>query len=323
MAAWLSVEALVSEALGRAAGHVAPAPTDKGFQERRLEDALVESLGELVPDAEIVARRGVPALAPKHWNPLPGAFDVVVSTDELRLLFELKVDDIGDSVWDIEKLACVPEDLGYTCVAAVAARHREWERDRVRSGIYTPIEGEVIDRSWSTRFLIEAYESEWQRALTYNPRPLRLPSTISMAPIGVWELPAFADYQLRAVRVSSLDDCYRVELVDGWPAPPGRHEIADSDLRAEDIPASDAPMEELLFFAGTTNGYDRCGSPERLQSLAADVQTQWLTTGELPESLRQLRSCLFALQRADHFGFTPDEKFLRALVRRIGEAVSG
>jgi hypothetical protein len=82
-------------------------------------------------------------------------------------------------------------------------------------------------------------------------------------------------------------------------------------------------MEELLFFAGTTNGYDRCGTPARLQSLAVDAQTRWRATSELPKSLRQLRSCLFALQRADHFGFTPDEQFLRALVWRIGETVSG
>lgn len=297
-------------ALEKAAASVRPAPDDNGFQERRLEEALVAALRDLT-HAEVVARRR-DRLSVPGWDPQPGAFDVVVNADQ-RVLFEIKIDDIDDSVWDITKLASFasahPDDCA---VVAVAARDAAWARDAKKAGLYeTPASG---DQAWNTPFLFDAYERSFRRALTYSARPHRLPGTIYLRPLGAWRVPAYAQYELRALTVAALD--HYIDLKDGWPAP-GCGTISDAQLAATDVPDPASDLHRLLAFAATANGYDRFGNPERLQHHAALAYERWRATAELPSSMGELRSFLFAAQRADHFGFAPDERYVRALIEKI------
>ena len=97
--------------------------------------------------------------------------------------------------------------------------------------------------------------------------------------------------------------------------------IANEDLNASDVPAPGAGFGELGAFALSFNGYDHWGSFEK----CAEIGNRWI--GEfaerraLPESLTELRTCLFFEQRRwHHFGESPDGEslvYLRALVDAI------
>jgi hypothetical protein len=307
-----------AKALGLAASRVAPRPGKSTFQERSLEDALVEALRELAPGLEPAARRHVPELQIPEWDPQPGAIDVVAKFgDSGWLAFELKVDDIDDSVWDIAKLASLraahPDDT--VAVVAVAAPRDPWQRDQGRAaGLYDPTASRPASQAWEMRFLIHEYERSWRRALTYNPRPLRLPSIVHIWFLGAWAVPAFPGYELRAVAVDATEQ--DLILSDGWPVPDPKT-ITDEDLTLGDIPEPDAELHRLLLFAVTTNGYANYGNAERLGAFATQTYERWEQAGELPESLAELRSCLFYHQRADHFGFPLDESYARQVVGQI------
>jgi hypothetical protein len=103
--------------------------------------------------------------------------------------------------------------------------------------------------------------------------------------------------------------------------------IANEDLTAELLPAPGAPWDELVFFAGTLNGYDILGDTEALQAFAEPIYERYRDTGELPDDLTELRLALFAEQRRDHFTDSASSPevlaYIHALVEAIRAAVTG
>ena len=102
-------------------------------------------------------------------------------------------------------------------------------------------------------------------------------------------------------------------------------EIANSDLSESDLPSPDAGWHEIGRFALTLNGYESWGSFQK----CADVANRWAdafrATATLPDSLTELRTCLFFEQRRwRHFGFDPDEEamsYISTLVEEIRKRV--
>ena len=91
----------------------------------------------------------------------------------------------------------------------------------------------------------------------------------------------------------------RLTLEDGWPGL-DRGEIADEDLTLEDTPGEEANEDALQTFALTTNGYERMGMFARCVDLSNSARETWRRTREVPDSLRDLRCCLFFEQRRFH-----------------------
>ena len=104
-----------------------------------------------------------------------------------------------------------------------------------------------------------------------------------------------------------------------------RGEIANTELSESDLPSPDAGWREIGRFALSFNGYEAWGSFRK----CADVADRWAdavrATATLPDSLTELRTCLFFEQRRwRHFGFDPDEEAMRyigALVEEIRKRV--
>lgn len=96
-------------------------------------------------------------------------------------------------------------------------------------------------------------------------------------------------------------------------------EIANSDLTAADIPASDADWHSIGEFALSYDGYQRWGSFEKCAEIA---------NAQRRGSLDELRTCLFFEQRRwRHFGDAPDAAsiaYIRAIIEKIrGIVLSG
>lgn len=100
------------------------------------------------------------------------------------------------------------------------------------------------------------------------------------------------------------------------------HEIKNDDLSVHDIPPADREnQQEIKEFALTFDGYEYWGSFDA----CADVANRWLQTWqkkrELPDSLTDLRTCLFFEQRRwNHFGHELDQEaqlYIIALVNAI------
>ena len=99
-------------------------------------------------------------------------------------------------------------------------------------------------------------------------------------------------------------------------------------LTPELLPEPKAPWSELVFFAGTFDGYVVRASAPALSAFVEDVRARFLASGELPEGLTLLRTALFAEQRRDRFTEwslrdDPDTmRFIHGLVERMRELVS-
>lgn len=103
--------------------------------------------------------------------------------------------------------------------------------------------------------------------------------------------------------------------------------IPNEELTPELLPPPDAPWSELVYFAGTVNGYDVLSAgPEGLMDFANPVVERFRDRGELPSDLTQLRVALFAEQRRDHFSDSASSpetmRYVHALVEGIRDAVT-
>ena len=103
-------------------------------------------------------------------------------------------------------------------------------------------------------------------------------------------------------------------------------EIASSDLRESDLPPPDAGWREIGRFALSFDGYEAWGSFGKCAEVANRWLDAYLTDGALPESLDELRTCLFFEQRRwRHYGYDPDEEamcYIGALLEGIRERVA-
>lgn len=108
------------------------------------------------------------------------------------------------------------------------------------------------------------------------------------------------------------------------------HPIPNGELKPELLPAPNAPWSELVYFAGTLDGYEALGvETEGLQAFADGIVRRYRSSGELPRNLTQLRAALFAEQRRDHWtGGWGDPgaktmRYIHALVEAIRAAIEG
>ncbi len=103
------------------------------------------------------------------------------------------------------------------------------------------------------------------------------------------------------------------------------NEIANADLTRFDVPSSGAAWAEIGKFALSFNGYEYWGSFEKCAEIANRWRDAYHSESSLPDSLAELRTCLFFEQRRwRHFGLDPDEEgtnYIHAIVERIRERV--
>jgi hypothetical protein len=102
-------------------------------------------------------------------------------------------------------------------------------------------------------------------------------------------------------------------------------EIANADLKDSDLPPPEAEWHEVGRFALSFNGYEWWGSFGQCAEVANRNLDAFREREALPDSLAQLRTCLFFEQRRwRHFGLDPDEEamlYVRALLEKIRRAV--
>ena len=104
-----------------------------------------------------------------------------------------------------------------------------------------------------------------------------------------------------------------------------QREIASEDLGESDVPLPHAGWQQIGRFALSFNGYEWWGSFQRCAEFANLAAETYRESGGLPESLTDLRTCLFFEQRRwRHFGLDPDEEamnYIGALVEEIRNRV--
>lgn len=102
-----------------------------------------------------------------------------------------------------------------------------------------------------------------------------------------------------------------------------RPHVPDAALTPEDVPAPDAPWDEVDDFGHRYHAYKVAGSLQRVAALTLEAHDAWEADGGLPDSLPRLRLALFHTVRATH-GSVPDEqteRWARALVAAIADRV--
>jgi len=99
------------------------------------------------------------------------------------------------------------------------------------------------------------------------------------------------------------------------------NEIPNNKLVENDLPHPNADWNPIRLFALSFNGYDKWGSFEKCADIANDSLDKWREEEVFPNSLTDLRTCLFFEQRRwTHFGSDPDEKsmiYIHELVEAI------
>ena len=102
-------------------------------------------------------------------------------------------------------------------------------------------------------------------------------------------------------------------------------QIANGELQVQDIPEPNAEWYRICEFALTFDGYDRWGSSEKCAEIGNRWAEPYAESQSLPDSLTDLRTCLFFEQRRwHHFGEAPDAAamiYIRALLEAIGRTV--
>jgi hypothetical protein len=95
-------------------------------------------------------------------------------------------------------------------------------------------------------------------------------------------------------------------------------EITNANLTEADLPPPDADWGQINEFAHTFNGYTYSG---KLHEIGDGASAAFEQSHTLPESLSELRACLFyEARRSRHYGYDPGEaamKYIQALVEAI------
>lgn len=99
------------------------------------------------------------------------------------------------------------------------------------------------------------------------------------------------------------------------------HELTNSELTEKAIPTFNADWNTIGRFALTFNGYAHWGSMEKCVEVAKQWERLWQEQATLPDTLTNLRTCLFFEQRSwRHMGYVPSEQamvYIHALVEMI------
>ena len=105
------------------------------------------------------------------------------------------------------------------------------------------------------------------------------------------------------------------------------HDRDMAALSLDEIPSPNAPYyPDISTFARSYNAFERLGGFEPVAEIANATLNNWRDTGDLPNSLATLRTCLFFEQRRyHHFGQHPpdeDMAYIRAVIEGIRSAVA-
>lgn len=332
-------DALVSSALADAARRVCPEPSDMSFLERRLAGTFATALGERIGRPDLVCRdKKLVNCELPGWNPQPGTIDVAIVTAarEPRVVFELKIDDVEWTLWDIYKMVSGTQlatvEAGYV---VVAGRPALWNssRDCVELFDLDYSDFGADSEQWDSRFLFREYRRAWAELLDGGRgRLTEVPLAISITAVGEWTVHAYPPYEIRAIRVeAAAKDEPCVNFAGAWPSPEvvveeidpawGIRPIPSVSLTVGDLPRSDASEGDYHRFALSFNGYKQMGSFRRCARIANEAAEHWRANGELSTTLDELRACLFFEQRRwHHFGYGFDDAafaYVRALVARL------
>jgi len=117
--------------------------------------------------------------------------------------------------------------------------------------------------------------------------------------------------------------------------PPGEYRKSPmpNDLPTESqpemipVPGEDAELFEIHDFAMTYNAYDSNGDEatgfQKCATIANLAAQRWLEQGLLPDTLHDLRTCLFFEARRHHWDAPISDDYEMTLVRRIREISGG
>jgi hypothetical protein len=191
-------DAFIASVLQRAAERAQPQPTDKSFLEKRLVEAVAASLadGHFHPDAVVCDKKLANCELP-GWDPQPGTIDVAVvtPTNEPRIVFELKIDDIEWTLWDIYKMVAASElPTVEAAYLVVAGNLKLWGGARECVELfdldYSQSGGQIDEVEWYSRFLFSHYRKSWRELLGGGTgRLVHVPRAISITGVGSWPLP--------------------------------------------------------------------------------------------------------------------------------------
>jgi len=103
-------------------------------------------------------------------------------------------------------------------------------------------------------------------------------------------------------------------------------QVPNSELSAAQVPPADADWSEIASFALTYWAYDHYSDTSAVGELANAAGRAFAADETLPDSLAELRTCLFFEQRRyHHFGWSPEGQdlgYIRALLEQIRRKVT-
>jgi len=107
----------------------------------------------------------------------------------------------------------------------------------------------------------------------------------------------------------------------------GFEEMPNSELSLEHLPPPNAEFWGAISgFALSFDGYGHWGSFDKCAEIANKAAENYRKRGKLPQSLTDLRTCLFFEQRRwHHTGETPegeDLRYIHAIVEAIREKIA-
>ncbi len=105
-----------------------------------------------------------------------------------------------------------------------------------------------------------------------------------------------------------------------------RESVHDNDLTADMVPSANSEWSIIERFALTFDGYRQWDRSDQCAEIANCACATYRDAGKLPDSLAELRTCLFFEQRRfRHFGHAPDEQtmgYIRALLEAVRAKVA-
>ena len=105
------------------------------------------------------------------------------------------------------------------------------------------------------------------------------------------------------------------------PGDPPSHRLPNERLTEADLPAPNAPWQQISAFAGTFNGYAEHGGTKPLQRFGRAMRELHQSGWILPHDVSALRSALFFEQRSDHFADTAEDPATLSYVHALVEAL--
>src|SRR5262249_18159193 len=186
---------------------------------------------------------------------------------------------------------------------------------------------------WYSSYFLEEWGHAWAQSLGDDSgKAMHLPRTLRLQLVCIQQVPAFADWEIRVLRVENPTPRAsimfrwdkRLTHLDADPFENGPPQIRDAFLTTDHVPRPRRDQPDLQLFALSCNGYAREGNQANCARLADEARRRWEQITKIPDGLRALRSCLFYEQRRARksgHGFADGHRetlpYVRALVEGI------